>query len=262
MKRISTMILFLFAVIFISCVSVSGSEAAGLKNNQINKDITEGWVRIKSETYYLKNGEKQTGWHKIGGKQYYFGKKGILQKNKIVGNKKSGYAYVDSNGICVTDKVIQSAVKFVVENSSCKDSQKKKLKSCYEALCTYHYRRLGSDRPDAEKMRPYASHMFKNKYGDCYRFASAFAYIARVLGYDSRFCFDNTNTMHGWCEIKTDGKWNVCDCTMKIAYKMPDFFLVDKGEYQALVYMKWGVDLKWDYTYTMHVKKGKINWKS
>lgn len=224
--------------------------------------IREGWIQAKAKTYFYRNGKKQTGWQKIESRYYYFDKKGVLQKNKIAGDKKSGYYYVDPDGIRVTDTAIRAAVKFVMKHSDAKDSSRKRLKSCYNALAGYQYRRTGSDMPAAEKMKAYALEMFKNKKGDCYRFAAALAYIARVLGYDSRTAFDNSVTLHGWTEIKVKGKWQTCDCSMRRVDKKNNFFLVDKETYASLVKIKWGAVIRWDSTYMMHVEKGKISWEA
>lgn len=225
-------------------------------------ETREGWVKDGTKTYFFRDGKKQTGWQKIAGRYYYLDKKGILQKNKIAGDKKSGYYYVDSDGIRVTDSAVQAAVEFVMKHSDEKDSRRKRLKSCYNALAGYQYRRVGRDKPAAKKMKAYALEMFRNKKGDCYRFAAALACIARVLGYDSRTAFDNTVTLHGWTEIKTKGKWQTCDCSMRRVDKKNNFFLVDRKTYASLVKIKWGSTVRWDSIYTMHVKKGKVNWAS
>lgn len=208
----------------------------------------------------LSAGKKRTGWHKIKNKYYYFDKKGRLQKNKIVGSKKSGYYYVDRNGIRITDKNIRYAVKFVMRYSSSKDQPEKRLKSCFKALCKYRYRQSHLDKPSAKKMKSYAADMFGHKRGNCYRYASAFAYIARVLGYDSSVSVGGVTAFahrklspHGWTEVKINGKWMICDCSMQNAHKKNRLFLVEKKKYPFR--------LRCDNRYVMDVKKGKVSWK-
>lgn len=221
----------------------------------------EGWVKEEEKNYYYKDGKRQTGWQEIENGYYYFDKRGVLQKNKIAGNKKNGYYYVDPDGIRVTDTAVEAAVKFVMKHSDAEDSSRKRLKSCYNALARYQYRRVGREKPASDKMKAYALEMFKNKRGDCYRFAAALAYIACVLGYDSRTSFDNSVTLHGWTEIKVKGKWQTCDCSMRRVDKKNNFFLADKAAYVSLVKAKWGAVIRWDSTYRMYVEKGKISWK-
>lgn len=263
MKRIGCILLTMFMLANIPYTEVLASEGtSGQEQNQNEQEeaIGEGWVKQGSDTYFLIKGKKQTGWRKIKSKYYYFNTKGILQKNKIVGNKHSGYYYVDLDGIRVTDKNIQYAVKFVMKNSSSKDSPKRRLKSCYKALCKYRYKRFYSDKPSAKKIQSYAAYMFKNKKGNCYRYASAFAYIARVLGYNSRVSVggvtSHTNSAlspHGWCEIKINGKWTVCDCSMQKTHKKNNLFLC--------LMKKYPFKIRCDKTYVMYVKKGKVGWK-
>lgn len=262
MKRISCVLLLLFFMVNITYIDVfaAGGTFSPEQEQNEQKMIREGESKKKSEIYFSMLGKKKTGWCKIKNKYYYFNEKGVLQKNKIVGNKKSGYYYVDLDGIRVTDKNIQYAVKFVMKNSSSKDSSKKRLKSCYKALCKYRYRRFYSEKPSAKKIKLYAGYMFKNKRGNCYRYASAFAYIARVLGYDSCVSVGGVTAYansglspHGWCEVKINGKWTICDCSMQRAHKKNNLFLCTKKKYPFKI--------RCSNTYTMYVKKGKVSWK-
>lgn len=57
--------------------------------------IKTGWITIKGKKYYFSSsGAANTGWVSYKGKSYYFDKKGVMQKNKWIGNKyigKDGY---------------------------------------------------------------------------------------------------------------------------------------------------------------------------
>ena len=67
------------------------------------KAVKKGWVKTaKGKTYY-KNGKKVTGIQKIGKQTYYFDKKGIMQKNKIIKVKGKIYAF-DKKGHMVKNK--------------------------------------------------------------------------------------------------------------------------------------------------------------
>ncbi len=88
-------------------------------------------------------------------------------------------------------------------------------------------------------------------------------YVARVLGYDSRFAYGDVSTnmykttsltAHGWCEIKIGGKWKILDITMQMPRSV-DLFLRTRSSYPS------GLQLKCNGTYTMKVKKGKVSWK-
>lgn len=187
----------------------------------------------------------------------YYAKKGILQKNQIVGSKKQGYYYVDSTGVRVTDKTTKLAVKFVRSHTKTTDSQSKKLRKCYRYL-SYHYkykRYYTNLCPKAKYMQPFAYDMFSSKKGNCFRYAACFAYIARVLGYDSRVVVGKISavyggmTPHGWTEVKVDGKWYVCDPDMQM--NGVDSYLKSSTPCRTSVTRRC----------TMKVKNGKVSWK-
>lgn len=159
-----------------------------------------------------------------GNSRIYYCNKGTLEKNKIVGNNTEGYYYVDPIGVRVNDKATNLAVKFVRAHTKSKDSNSKKLKKCYYYLSrNYSYKRYYTNLyPKAKDMKKFACDMFSSKEGNCHRYAACFAYIARVLGYDSRVVVGKISgyrggmTPHGWTEVKKDGKWYVCDPDMEM----------------------------------------------
>lgn len=219
-----------------------------------------GWKTISGARYYFaSNGKMSKGFTKIGKLTYYFSSAGKLQKNKIVGDGKSGYYYVDSTGVRVTTAEIKLAVKFVRKYTKSGWSNSKKLKACYNALWeNYTYKRY-YEAPSAKKMPTYANNMLSNKKGNCYRYAAAFAYIARVLGYDSRVAVGKISssrggmTPHGWTEVKTGGKWYMCDANMQRNYP------------KINSYMRTNKNYAYRHTcserYTMTVKNGTVTWK-
>ena len=70
-------------------------------NNKDKKDTTtektkkvkNGWITEKGKKYYYKNNKKITGMQKIGKYTFYFNKKGVMQKNKIIKIKGKVYAF-------------------------------------------------------------------------------------------------------------------------------------------------------------------------
>lgn len=45
----------------------------------------------------------------------------------------------------------------------------------------------------------YANDMYLRGYGNCFSFASAFAYLAKAIGYENVYCCNSGG--HGWAEI-------------------------------------------------------------
>lgn len=224
--------------------------------------IGTGWYQKKGNKYYYSSGTMVTGWKQIFGKKYYFSEsrknQGVLLKNTIVSTKKGSY-YVDSQGVRVTSKEIKLAVKFVQAHTKANWSKEKKLKACYNYFWkNYSYQRF-VDTPDDSKMSGYASYMLTYKRGNCYRYAAAFACIAKVIGYDSRVAVGQISaigggmTPHGWTEIKIGGKWYLFDANMQ------------KNFPQINSYKQTNTSYKYRHTcsrrYVLKIKSGKVTWK-
>lgn len=213
-----------------------------------------GWVTIASERYYLERGVQKAGWTTIGKNQYYFTKAGIMLKNQMIGN-----CYVDKQGVRVNDKVINLAIKFVNSHSSASRSRAVRLKECYD----YLWQKIPYNRtygvPGRADMDDIAYSMLRNKYGNCFCYASTFAYIARVLGYESRVTVGELHsrrggmTPHGWAEIYVNGQWLFCDPDMQMNYPNINSYMRTEEQYR--------------YTHNIHhryylkTSNGKVKWK-
>lgn len=180
--------------------------------------------------------------------------------NKIVGSRAKGYYYVDKTGRKVNTREIRQAVDFVMRNSKAGDSRAKRLKACYRALQAYPYFGMTNRAPKAKNLFSYARYMFSRHRGDCYYYASTMAYIARVLGYDSRVAVGGVTargpaaplSLHGWCEVKYGKSWRMLDCSMQRAHHDRNLCLVTRKKYPFR--------LRCDKVYTMTVKNAKVKW--
>lgn len=180
--------------------------------------------------------------------------------NKIVGSKAKGYYYVDKTGRKVNTREIRQAVDFVMRYSKAGDSRAKRLKACYRALQAYPYFGMTNRAPKAKNLFSYARYMFSRHRGDCYYYASTMAYIARVLGYDSRVAVGGVTargpaaplSLHGWCEVKYGKSWRMLDCSMQRAHHDRNLCLVTRKKYPFR--------LRCDKVYTMTVKNAKVKW--
>lgn len=225
-----------------------------------NGILYTGPLTIGKDSYYCVKGIRVKGWKKINGKYYYFNSSYKLQRNTIVGSKAKGYFYVDQSGVKVTAPEIKYAVTFVMKNSNSSLSNKERLKQCFQAMCQYKYLRFIGDNPSAQNMASYARYMFTYKHGNCYRYASAMAYIARVLGFGSRVAVGAVTahstgplSPHGWCEILDGKTWKMIDCSMQNAHKDKNLFMVTRQKYPFR--------LRCDKINTMNTSSGKIVWK-
>ena len=202
-------------------------------------------------------GAKPTGWREEDGYYRYY-KKRKLQKNKIVGSKKGGWFYVGPDGNCVIDETVQMAVDFVIKNSRAKDKRKNRLRSCYDALQKFPYAHMSQKAPAAKEIPGCAAYMLANGQGNCYRYAAASCYVARVLGYDVKMCAGGVKTVrraggllpHGWCRVKTKNGWGYMDISIQ-RRKEEDMFLIKT--------YPWSI--RQDTAFRMQVKNGEVIWK-
>ena len=197
-----------------------------------------GWKRKADRTWYFKDGKQVRGWQKINGKWYYFTYDG-KKTNCIAGNASGGWHYVNAQGVRITDPQIRMAVEFVRSCSNDGQSGKVRLRKCFQKMCTYLYSRYPSDTPGPSAFASYAANTFTVKLANCWRYSCAMAYIARVLGFDSRVCLGGVTahgpthplSAHGICEVKLDGTWKVMDVSMQRAHRNVNLFLVPRGNY-------------------------------
>lgn len=187
----------------------------------------------------IRNG-KVTIYAKVNGKSLACAirVKGITPTvNYIAGSKSTGYYYVDKTGSRVYDDEIKAALDFLNSVSSPVQTPRARMLACFRRLCTYTYS-WHPDTPSAWVMPRYAADTFRTKIANCWRFGAAFAYIARVLGYDTRVCIggvtayqDHALDNHGWCEIYIDGTWKMVDVSMQKHHPEVSLFLVPRARY-------------------------------
>lgn len=176
---------------------------------------------------YYKDGRLSTGYVNINGNIYYY-KDGEPAKG-IVGSKADGYAYANADGVVVTSKEIQYAVDFVIKYGT-GSTRPEKLKSCFNAMTKYPYKRVYGVPTKGSDIPPLAIRMFEEQKGNCYCYAAAFSCIAKVLGYDTRVVTGQIKsingglTAHGWTEIYIDGGWYIFDVDMQVEIPQQDFY--------------------------------------
>lgn len=213
--------------VYHSCCSNSLAIATSAMPVSADTETTSrGWQEIDGAMYYFSpdTGKMLTGWQKIGGKYYYFTvsekNKGIRKTNCIAGTKKSGYYYVDQNGVRVDSAEMNAAVRYVNSHTKKSWTPFQKLQACYQALrSSYTYRHFDGV-PQGAELSDCACSLFDNGRGNCYRYASGMACIATAIGYRARVVTGKVTSVyggwaeHGWAQILQKGKWKLCDVGM------------------------------------------------
>lgn len=198
----------LSAVLVIGMISTTNVHAAG----------SSGWQKEGKHTYYYVEGMKVKGLYAVKNRYYYFGKDGLLKtgKQKV---KKTTY-YLDDKGVMQmrkTDGVyynshnqpidpmdgyeyetIEKAKAIVKKITTKKMSRSQKLLKCFKWVQHFNYKKPRKFSYKKGWTAVYANDHFNGGDGDCHSDASAFAYLAYVLGYKHVYvCSDDDKLVHG-----------------------------------------------------------------
>ncbi len=210
----------------------------------------------KSISRYAKNGKVYTGWARKNGKSHFY-KNGKMVANAIVGTNPNEMGYVDPTGVRVTAKEMELAVRFVQEHTKSSWSRGEKLKACFDYLWRhYKYQRIYQNDTSPEKMPEYAREMLTNQRGNCYRYATSFAYIARALGYDARVGIGTVgvyDSPHSWAEVRSGNTWYICDASMQQGNPGENFYCRTQANYPRV--------LKVAKRCVMTAENGVVTWR-
>lgn len=220
-----------------------------------NGSLANGKVSANGETYYFSNGLFRSGLQTINGNKYYYNSSGVLQKNGIVGSAKDGWYYADKNGVCCESEEIRLAANYMMKY--CKgNTLDGKMKSGFLYMAkNFSYKRSYDHPKGASDLAPLAVDLFKNKKGNCFRYAAGFACVARIAGYRSRVVIGTTaGSPHGWTEVLVNGEWLICDPDAQLpGYNVPDYtpYMMKKHYWQITPRVKCEVT----------IENGKAVWK-
>ena len=154
------------------------------------------------------------GWQKIKGDYYFFQIRNGCYASMVTSRRvngiyltKSGEARYNSeekrklNLMVTANQVMRRVTKRNM-------SKPEKLWRCYLKAVSYGYGGTGNDYDFRYYYSnwdvSYAEDMFYRGHGDCFAFASAFAYLANAVGFEAKVI---SSGGHGWAEIKGE----VCD---------------------------------------------------
>ena len=190
-----------------------------------NGVLANGKIAVNGKPYYFSKGLFRSGYQKINGKKYYYNSKGEVVKNTIVGSKREGWYYADKNGVCCESEEMRLAAEYMM--TYCKgNTLNERMKTGFLYMAkNFPYHRTYDHPKKAADLPALAIDLFKNKKGNCFRYAAAFACTARIAGYRSRVVIGDTlGSPHGWVEVLVNGKWLICDPDAQLpGYKVPDY---------------------------------------
>lgn len=226
-------------------------ELNGLKwHFDANGNMQVGLVTVGKKTYFLNaNGVVGVGWQQIGDGIYYFNADGSMAKNTVV----DGFKIGKDGKVVFTQEQLQAAaaataattaattavsteitVPTEVGNQALANAvstilaqiitpgmtDDQKLLACYNyVIDTTTYKRT-YETPAGDFTGSYAMDIFTTHQGNCFRYASAFAYLAKGCGFDVKVVTGQIKaarggvTPHGWAVITRGGVEYICDPDM------------------------------------------------
>lgn len=216
------------ALLLTPVYSETAVQAAPAKSTTASSEIPQnGWYKLKNgQKKYFKDGKYLVGRQKIGKTVYFFNKNGIMQKKNTTYQKvtyyiekngrvlgwKKGKTYYDANGKRLNKdetnefRASQNARKIVAKITNSKMSKSQKLKVCFDwVMSKYYHTWRRFDQGGKAWYAVNANDHFERGRGNCVADASAFAYLAKVLGYEKVYvCADgkrSNRNAHAWAEI-------------------------------------------------------------
>ena len=206
-------------------------------------------------TYGCEDGYPLIGLNRVDGYLRYYNSQGRMYRDTVVGNSSVGYYYTDPDGICIESEEMRLAAEFI--EKYCKgETMKEKMKYAFLYMAeNYPYERVYDDTPSsAADIPPFAIELFSLHKGTCYRYAAAYACVAKIAGYRTRFAYGMSGVLqHGWTEVYVDGSWLICD----VDAQLPGYGYEDYAPYMMSTHM-WVLDKYWYSELTL--KNGKAVW--
>lgn len=209
-----------------------------------------GFATVVDKLYYFRtDGSWQPGWNMTEDGHHFFLNMTDLhvETNTTIGGYvvgADGIAFVpegqsfvpDGNAAPVVDRAFYDKVQTLIARVTTPQmTPSEKLQACFDYVLGASYKRT-YETPAGDWTKAYANDIYDTGRGNCYRYAAAFAYLARGLGYDCHVCTGVTAaarggvTPHGWVEINYNGKWLICDPDIADA-KGPGYYMVTFARY-------------------------------
>ncbi len=223
-----------------------------------NGALADGDITYNNTTYKFSDGNLRQGYVTINGKLHYYDKNGKLMKNGIVGTKEEGYYCADENGVCCQSEEMRLAAEFMMNKASGNTlDQRMKTGFNYMAM-NFPYFRSYDHPKKASDMPKQAIDMFENEKGNCFKYAAAFACVAKAAGYRSRVVVGTTPgygtwTPHGWTEVYVNGNWLVSDPDFQMMYPTPAYSYYMKSTHPNAVRV--------EARYEIEIIDGEAVWK-
>lgn len=185
-----------------SSVTSIGENALYGLGNELKEEIRQVVKNQAAENYKLED---------VPGEHFIHTKYGVKWR-------KADGSYIEP------DTDIKQLVASIIEACTTETmTQNAQLEKCFNYLVSSVSYEREMDVPVGDWTEDYAKKLLMNGKGNCYKYAAAFAYIAKGLGYDARICTGTVQSslggkaLHAWTEVKVNETWYIFDTEMQDA---------------------------------------------
>lgn len=193
------------------------------------------FTNVDGKVYYLyPRGGMARSWTQIDGDWYYFNLDGSMVANAVIDG-----CFIGADG-----KVVPTGVLLPIQKTELRErvdailtsiiqpgmTDEEKISACYWYMAKSHTYKRDYIRPSGDWTKDYALDIFTTGKGNCYRFAAAFAYLMKELGYETKVITGQVSaarggtTPHSWTEVYTDGNWYVYDTELQYAAGQHNYY--------------------------------------
>ncbi len=200
-----------------------------------NGYVQLGMTEIDGKNYYLyPEGTFARGWTQIDNDLYFFFFDGSMATDTVVDGLylgSDGKAAVEGDEIVVPKNELREQVDSILLSIITPGmTEEEKISACYWYMVNnYSYRRT-YETPQGDWTGSFALEILTTGKGNCYRYASAFAYLLHELGYETKVITGRIGarnggmTPHGWTEVKIGDVWYVFDTELQYANRNRDYY--------------------------------------
>lgn len=180
--------------------------------------------------YIYPDGTFAKDWVKIGSDWYFFEPQ---DASMAINTTINGFVFGTDGKFIGMEQVIEEPVK----NQELKDlveanlfaiirsdmTEEEKISTCYMHIINNTTYKRTYDTPSGDWTGDYAYQLLTTGKGNCYRYASAFAYLVTGLGYETKVITGEIAarkggmTPHSWTEVKIGDEWYIYDSELQDA---------------------------------------------
>lgn len=219
-------------------------------------NLQTGMVTIGNKTYFFDaNGTMVTdAFRTLGEDMYYFTSDGSMAKNTTVDGRTLGEdgRVVAENADAAADTqtdaqpsdirgdrtaIFNTCNAIIAGVTTPEMSDEEKLRACYNWVMDYTSYKRTYETPEGDWTADYAMDVYTTGKGNCYRYAAAFAYLAKALGFEAKIDTGKIQaarggvTPHGWAEVKVGDTWYLFDPDMEDAKHVRSYYKLTYAEY-------------------------------